>query len=187
MKRALASLALLLAAAPAAHAEPVPAPDLPPPDIWVRTDGGQIRVLDKQKAQSQLLTVKLGQPVTFETLQITLLACVVHPPGVVENQAGFLQVTDSREGEPGFRGWMLSRQPGLAMMQSPVYGVRVVGCDKPTPEAITAALPPKPPPPEPPPPDAAQPDAPASPTRPPHDSDLNPPAGQDLEPPPQDQ
>ncbi len=130
-----------IAASAARAAEPLAAPNLPAADTWVPTGGGAIRVLDKQKAQSQLLQVKLGQTVRFETLSITLRACMVHPPVLPPDEAGFLEVTDSREGEPGFHGWMLSHESGLAMLESPVYGVRVTGCDTPTDEAIAAAMP----------------------------------------------
>ena len=168
-----------LAAAATRAAEPVALPNLPPAQTWIATSGGQIRVLDKQKAQSHLLALKSGQTATFESLSLTLLACVVHPPSVAGDAAGFLQITDSREGEPGFRGWMLSHQPGLATLQSPVYGVRVVGCEKPTQVAIDAAVPPEPPPADAPPitgPSVVTPStAPA---------DLAPPPGQDLNAPP---
>ncbi len=179
MKRRLAVIILLPLAAQAA--ENVQPPDIPPADVWVKTGGGQIRVLDKQKAQSRLLTLKTGEKANFETLTLTMLACVVRAPGLPENAAGFLEVSDSRNGEPGFRGWMIEREPGLATLQSPVYGVRVVACDKPTPEAIAEALPPKPPPASEPPPDVTTP-APPDPAKP--DADLAPPPGQDLGKPP---
>jgi hypothetical protein len=170
-------LVLLLAAPLLVAADIVPPPDLPPPDLWVRTGGGQVRVLDKQKAQSHLLELHNGQAVTFESLSLTLLACVVKPPDLVGNAAGFLQITDSHDGQPGFRGWMVARQPGLATLQSPVYDVHVVGCDKPTAAELAVAIPPKPP--APPPADASAPPAPSNPA-----TDLNPPSGQDLTTPP---
>ena len=105
------------------------------------TGGGTVRVLDKQKAQSRELDLAVGQTVQFETLQIPLRACMVHPPLLPPDEAGFLQVTDSRESEPGFQGWMLSHEPAVAMMESPVYGVRVTGCRKPTDAAVAAAMP----------------------------------------------
>ena len=137
----LGAAAMLMAASGARAAEPLAPPNLPPADTWVPTGGGAVRVLDKQKAQSRLLLVKLGQTVQFETLSITLRACVVHPPALPPDDAGFLDVTDSRESEPGFHGWMLSHEPGLAMLQSPVYGVRVTGCETPTDAAIAAVMP----------------------------------------------
>ncbi len=169
----IAAVAAILAPAFSLASEPLVSPDLPPADTWVQTSGGQVRVLDKQKAQSHLVVLKSGQTVTFETLSLTLLACVVHPPDLVGNAAGFLQITDSRNGEPGFRGWMLARQPGLATLQSPVYDVRVVGCETPTAEQIAASLPPKLP--------STPVPAPAVSIPPTPDTDLNPPPGQDLD------
>ena len=178
---AIVLTAKLFSVATAQAAEPVAPPDLPPADTWVPTGGGQIRVLDKQKAQSHLIALKTGQTATFETLSLTMLACDIHPPSIPGNEAGFLQITDSRAGEPGFHGWMIARQPGLATLQSPVYGVRIVGCEKPTEAAIEAALPPKPPPPSSPPP--SPPPLPTVSTPASSASDLNPPPGQDLTPP----
>ena len=190
--RASSLLAALSMASSASAAEIVAPPDLPSADVWVRTDGGSIRVLDKQKAQSQLLTLKAGETATFESLSLTLLACVSRPPDVPQNAAAFLQVTDNRPGEPGFRGWMFSGQPGLATLESPVYAVRVVGCVKPTDAQLAQAVPPKPAAPAPastpasalsPAPASAPASAPAVPpvTRRPSASDLNPPPGQDLD------
>ena len=178
-----AALPIILLSAGAAAAETVAPPDLPPGDTWVRTDGGTIRVLDKQKAQSHVLALNNGQTATFESLSITLVACVARPPELPPNAAGFVQITDNRAGEPGFHGWMLAGQPGLASLQSPVYSVRVVACLKPTDAQIAAAIPPKPP--APPPqaevPSIAAPQPSPVPPRPAAGSDLNPPPGQDLD------
>lgn len=146
MRRAapLAFAALLAAATAAWAAETLAPPNLPSPDTWVPTAGGQIRILDKQKAQSRLLALKVGETVHVETLSITLRACMVRPPVLPPDAAGFLEISDSREGEPGFHGWMLAHEPGVAMLESPVYGIRVAGCEKPTDAAIAAAMPPPP-------------------------------------------
>ena len=138
-----------LACSPANAATPLASPSLPAADTWVPTGGGSLRVLDKQKAQSQVLDLKVGQTAQFETLSITLRACVVHPPMVPPDAAGFVVVTDSRDGEPGFHGWMLSGEPGVATLESPVYGVRVSGCAPPTDAAVAAAMPQAAPPAEP--------------------------------------
>lgn len=146
MKRtaALACVALLAALPQAVAAETLAPPNLPAPDTWVPTAGGQIRILDKQKAQSRMLALKVGETVQVETLSITLRACMVRPPVLPPDAAGFLEIADSREGEPGFHGWMLAHEPGVAMLESPVYGIRVAGCEKPTDAAIAAVMPPPP-------------------------------------------
>ncbi len=142
--RALLPILLLADAWAARAAETVPPPALPPSGLWIASDSGAIRVLDKQKAQSRLIPLHVGQSVTFGTLSVTLRACMTHAPTVPEDAAGFLVVTDSSAGEPGFDGWMLQHEPFAAMLQSPVYGVRLAGCAKPT-EAALAAAPPPPP------------------------------------------
>lgn len=144
--RCAVAAALGVVAAEARASETVTPPPVPPAGIWIPTAGGEIRVLDKQKAESRVIPLKLGATATFETLSITLRACMVHAPGVPPDQAGFVEIVDRRAGEPGFKGWMLAHEPGLAMLESPVYAVRVGGCETATDAAIAAALPPPPPP-----------------------------------------
>ncbi len=139
---AIIAASLLLAVPVGARASSTVAPPvLPAPDTWIPTAGGTVRVLDKQKADSRAIPLKVGGTATFETLSITLRACDAHAPDVPQDSAAHLTVTDSRAGEPGFQGWMFASEPFAAMLQSPVYGLRVIGCDPPTPAAVAAAMP----------------------------------------------
>ncbi len=163
----------------AAQASSVVAPPvLPAPGTWLPTDRGMVRVLDKQKAASQVIALKVGQTATFETLSITLDACDAHAPSVPSDSAGRLTVTDQRQGEPGYQGWMFANEPWVAMLQSPVYGVRVIGCGTPSAAAVAAAMPPPAPTPTAVPAAPTAPAAPAPGPRPP--SDLSAPPGTPL-------
>ena len=180
----MAATAALASGGQAMASSILASPVLPAPGTWIPTAGGTVRVLDKQKAASQVMVLKVGETARFETLSVTLEACDAHAPSVPADAAGRVTVADSRDGEPGYQGWMFANEPWVAMLQSPVYGVRVVGCDRPTPEAVAAATPaPLPPPTTPVAPVSAFPsDASPSEASPPP-SDLQAPPGQPLEPP----
>ncbi len=103
-----------------------PAP--PPPPAWLRRRQAEVEVLDKIDALSRQLTVPVGQSVQFSSLTIAVQACGVRPPGKPPDAAAYLVITDSHPEQPGFRGWMLQQEPWVAMLQSPVYDVRLMGC-----------------------------------------------------------
>ena len=95
---------------------------------WQPATVAKIQALDKVNAQATSLTVKVGEAATFESMTITVKACVVRPPDQPADAAAFLQVIDNHPDSPGFTGWMLSNEPAVSMMQSPIYDLRVTGC-----------------------------------------------------------
>jgi hypothetical protein len=105
-----------------ASAQPAPAAD------WLPRPGVQLQALDKVTARSTVLEAKVGQTLKFGSLSITVTACVVRPPDQRQDAAAFVQIADSDKGEPGFRGWMLRDEPAVSMFQSPLYDVRLNGC-----------------------------------------------------------
>jgi hypothetical protein len=109
---------------PAAPEQPAP----PPPNPWLPQGSVVLQVLDKINAQTTTLTVKVGQTGTYGSLSIAVQACVVRPPDMPQDAAAFLTITDSHPDQPGFHGWMLKSDPSLAMLEHPLYDVRVVGC-----------------------------------------------------------
>lgn len=121
MKLAL-SAALALAAASPALAQPAPA------GSWLPRGTAELTVLDKVRALPTTLTVQVGQTAQYGSLSIALRGCVVRPPDQARDSAAFVEVTDSHPGGPGFRGWMLASAPALAMMEHPIYDLRVVAC-----------------------------------------------------------
>ncbi|HEY5300490.1 MAG TPA: DUF2155 domain-containing protein [Acetobacteraceae bacterium] len=119
---------LLGPAAPAAPTPaPAPAPASPAPE-WVPQGSAVLEVLDKVDAVSHDYTVPVGQSVTVESLTIAVQACQAHPPDRPADAAAYLTITDSHPDEPGFKGWMLAAEPWVAMLQSPVYDVRLLRC-----------------------------------------------------------
>ncbi len=120
---------LFLLLATNAAAETVQPPTISPPDTWVPRQAGTLRVLNKLDSTITTLTFKLGETKTLQTLSITLKACAVRPQDLPKDATAQLSVTDSREGAPGFQGWILANEPAAAMLEHPVYDIQLAGCD----------------------------------------------------------
>ncbi len=111
-----------------AQAETVTPPTISPPDTWVPRQAGTLRVLNKLDSTITTLTLKRGETKTLQTLSITLKACAVRPEDLPQDATAQLSVTDSREGAPGFQGWILANEPAAAMLEHPVYDIQLAGC-----------------------------------------------------------
>ncbi len=119
---------------PAAPATPdQPAAPLAPapawPNIWLPRHNARIAALDKLSAQPTDVTIPVGGSAQFRTLTIAVRSCLVRPPNQPADAAAWLDVTDSHPGSPEFHGWMLAGEPELAVLPSPLYDVRLLGCN----------------------------------------------------------
>lgn len=115
------ALVLALAAAPAlASAQGVG---------WVQGDVAELQALDKVTARISKIEAKVGQTVTFGTLEIQVAACHHRPPEEQPDAAAWLTVKDNRlDGQRVFAGWMFAASPGLHMLEHAVYDLRVLDC-----------------------------------------------------------
>jgi hypothetical protein len=127
MKILLAALCLL-AFVPARGAEEIKPPDLSPPDTWLPKQQGSVRVMNKIDSTVQVVTLHVGETVTYQSLSLTLAGCFVRPQDLPDDAAAHLKIVDHRPDAPGFDGWMLKREPSLNMLQHPVYDVQLAGC-----------------------------------------------------------
>ncbi len=125
---ALAAAPLLAAFSASAQTPAPPAPTASAPDSWIGKGTAELTVLDKQRAQPGALQVRTGQQATFGTLTIAVKSCVTRPPDQPQNDAAFLEVTDSRNSAPVFRGWVFSRTPAVSQLEHPVYDLRLAAC-----------------------------------------------------------
>jgi len=126
MKRLLL-LAGLVACMPAA-ADEIPPPKLSPPDAWQPAKSAIVRVLNKIDSTVEPVTIAVGSTITVQSLTIKLTGCFVRPPDLPADATAHLTITDTRAGQPGFDGWMMKNEPGLNMLQHPVYDVQLAGC-----------------------------------------------------------
>ena len=125
--KTLFAMVLLLAALPAAATE-IPPPDLSPPDTWQPAKAAIVRVMNKIDSTVQPVTIAVGASVTIQSLTIKLTGCYVRPPDLPADATAHLTITDSLPGQPGFDGWILKNEPGLNMLEHPVYDVQLAGC-----------------------------------------------------------
>jgi len=116
----------MMVAAGAAQAQPAP-PAVPGP-AWLPRTTAELIVLDKMRAQASPITVRVGASAMAGPLTIAVRSCVVRPPDVPGDSAAYLDVTDSREPNAAFHGWMLAGAPSLSQMEHPIYDVRVTAC-----------------------------------------------------------
>ena len=123
-----AIFAAMLAGAASAQAAPVEPPDISPADSWVQRKSGTVRVLNKLDSTVTSLTLAVGETAKLQSLSVTLKACAVRPPDLPADAAAQLVVEDSREGAPGFTGWILANEPAAAMLEHPVYDIQLAGC-----------------------------------------------------------
>ena len=98
------------------------------PGDWQARGTTELVALDKVTARSSPLTAKTGETVRFGTLAITVRACAVRPPDQPADATTFLEITDRGGTTPIFRGWMFAASPSLAVLEHPVYDIRVIGC-----------------------------------------------------------
>jgi len=87
--------------------------------------------LDKVTARVSRLETPVGQFVRFGTLDIVARKCDKRPPEEQPESAAFLDISESKPGEPAssvFRGWMFASSPALNSMEHPVYDVWVLDC-----------------------------------------------------------
>lgn len=107
--------------------EPYKEVELQPP----MSDVAQVALLsglDRINGTTQDIVVTVGETVTYERLEITLLACL-YPRGDISNDAfAQLVIRDIREETPRFTGWMFASSPALSALDHPRYDVWVLSC-----------------------------------------------------------
>jgi hypothetical protein len=113
------ALALALAATPALAQGPG----------WVEGRTAELQALDKVTARISTIEARVGQTVTFGTLEIAVSACHRRPADEQPDAAAWLTVKDNRlNGQRVFAGWMFAASPALNMLEHAVYDLRVLDC-----------------------------------------------------------
>jgi hypothetical protein len=103
-----------------------------------RAGAAILQGLDKVTAQSMRFEAKVGQPVRYKGLVITVRACETAAPDELAPEASAYVIVDSaprkrpgRSDLPGrqiFRGWMYASSPGLNPLQHPAYDAWLIAC-----------------------------------------------------------
>ncbi len=126
MIRHLAVLLLTVAAAAAVAAQ---AP-MRSPERGASAAAGEVhlRGLDTLNGQSRDIIARVGDTVTFGHLVIVVHSCRLPVDGPEGEAMVFLTITDTREAEPRFSGWMFASSPALSALDHPRYDVWVQSC-----------------------------------------------------------
>jgi hypothetical protein len=114
-----------------------PAPTRPPagaapalPSDWVNGKTAEIRVLDKVDGSIADLTIPVGGQSVSGDLQVSVLACDLHSPGELPDDAIFvsIQPTADPSAPPVYRGWMVRSVPAAAVVGDASETFRVMSC-----------------------------------------------------------
>lgn len=96
---------------------------------WVAGETAELQALDKVTARISTIEARVGQTVTFGTLEIAVSACHRRPADEQPDAAAWLTVKDNRlNGQRVFAGWMFAASPALNMLEHAVYDLRVLEC-----------------------------------------------------------
>lgn len=101
-----------------------------------RHGGAILQALDKITAETIRFEVRVGKPVKYRGLVITLRSCETSSPEeAIEDSFAYLQiraepktVTEQQPSREVFRGWMFASSPGLNPLKHPVYDAWVIAC-----------------------------------------------------------
>ncbi len=101
-----------------------------------------LRALDKVTAHTEDFTLKVGDTLTFGTLDVAVRHCEYRPPEDTPETYAFLQIkdrgldegkkvktkSDATKPDYVFSGWMFASNPALSALDHPVYDVWVLSC-----------------------------------------------------------
>lgn len=109
---------------------PLAPPAFYPAETWQGKGTAVVRVLDRLDAHVEVLSVPVGgEPRHYKNLDILARRCLQRPPTRAPDAAAWLEIQDTHPGGASFKGWMLAAEPGLGVLESSVYDVRMVRCE----------------------------------------------------------
>ncbi|MBS0988840.1 DUF2155 domain-containing protein [Acetobacter okinawensis] len=109
---------------------PLAPPAVYPAGTWQGKGTAVVRVLDRLDAHVEVLSVPVGgEAKHYKNLDILARRCLQRPPTRAPDAAAWLEIHDTHPGGAAFKGWMLAAEPGLGVLESSVYDVRMVRCE----------------------------------------------------------
>ncbi len=134
----------LIANQDAEAVEPAPAPDDKKVDPLKRPRFASaiLQAVDKTTAETLRFEAKVGEPVRYKGLVLTVHACeAAAPDEPVPDSFAHLDIQSQPEGlgpqpvRSVFRGWMFASAPGLHPVEHPLYDVWLIACKTAAPPA----------------------------------------------------
>lgn len=89
-----------------------------------------LRGLDRLSGSITDLEVPVGGETRFERLQIAVSGCRFPTDAPSSDAFAFLRITDSRNGQQLFRGWMIASAPALNALDDARFDVWVLSCSR---------------------------------------------------------
>ena len=132
-------------AAPVAKLDEPPPEPAPPPEPLKRPRyaAAVIQAVDKLTAETLRFETKVGEPVRFKGLVLTVRACeTTATDETTPDNVAFLDVQSqplntATQPRQVFRGWMFASSPSLHPFEHPIYDVWLIAC-KTTDPVVTA-------------------------------------------------
>jgi hypothetical protein len=133
--------------APEAQRPAAPARESAPPEPLKRQryDAAILQGVDKITAETLRFEAKVGEPLRYKGLILTVRACETSAPDeAVADAAAHLEVLSQPEAMAGrpaaaarlvFRGWMFASSPTLHPFEHPVYDLWLIACKTASPAA----------------------------------------------------
>ncbi len=138
-------------AKPVVKAEPPPPEKPPEPLKRARYTSAVMQAVDKITAETLRFETKVGEPVRFKGLILTVRSCETSAADEADNDnIAYLDVQSQPISTPGhaaapprqvFRGWMFANSPGLHPFEHPIYDVWLIACKTTAPVVVAPAAP----------------------------------------------
>jgi len=119
------------------EAPPPPAKTPTEPAKRTRFNASVLQAVDKITAETLRFEAKVGQPVRFKDLVLTVRSCeTTAPDESVPDNIAYLDVQSQPQNGAGraapprqvYRGWMFAAAPALHPFEHPIYDVWLIAC-----------------------------------------------------------
>ncbi|MFN4100249.1 MAG: DUF2155 domain-containing protein [Pararhodobacter sp.] len=88
-----------------------------------------LRGLDKLSGAVADVTVAVGEATRFGRIEVAVAACRFPSENPASDAYAFLTITDARNDERVFQGWMIASSPALNALDHARYDIWVLGCE----------------------------------------------------------
>ena len=95
---------------------------------FIEADSVEIQILNKITARVYKFSLKIGEELSFESINITPRSCWKTPSDSLPNNYAFFSVVDNKTFENVFYGWVLSNNPSLNSMAHQFYNISLRNC-----------------------------------------------------------
>ena len=99
-----------------------------PASAYIEKNTAIVRVMDKAAGKTQKVSLKVGKPIQYDTLTITVHSCKQSDPFDPANFFAFLEIYTKQE-ERIFSGWMNRNEPGQNPLQDDAFDVWLEKCE----------------------------------------------------------